>query len=207
MKWSKIIITALIGFVIIFTLKSIFWDREVTIKNYPPATGSIVAFGDSLVEGVGSPSTEGFILPLSEMLGEKIINMGVSGDTTVDGLNRLDKLIAEKPRVVLILLGGNDYIRKISSEKTFNNLRTIINTVQESGAVVVLLGVRGGLLSDSYEKSFEKLAEETGSAYVPDVLDGLFGRPALMSDAIHPNTEGYQRIAEKVYPILNKVAF
>jgi acyl-CoA thioesterase I len=67
---------------------------------------------------------------------------------------------------------------------------------------VVLMGVRGGLLDDKYDTEFEALAEETGSVYVDDVLDGLFGQAKYMSDSIHPNDAGYAIIAAKVYPKL-----
>jgi lysophospholipase L1-like esterase len=69
----------------------------------------------------------------------------------------------------------------------------------------VLLGVRGGLLRDNYESDYQKLAEETGSAYVPNVLDGLLGEDAYMDDVIHPNEVGYRIIAEKVHLVLREI--
>lgn len=179
-----------------------FFMNTTTIRNYPPKQGPIVAFGDSLVVGVGSPETEGFVGTLATRIGEPIQNEGVRGDTTADGLARIETVLAEKPRMVLLLLGGNDYLRRVPKEETFTNLHTIIAWLQEQGSVVVLLGIRGGILADGYDTDFKALAEETQSAYVPNVLDGIFGNPELMFDSIHPSREGYARIAERVYTVV-----
>lgn len=180
--------------------------EEARVTNYPPQGKGIVAFGDSLVEGVGAPDGEDFVSALSAKLGAPIANLGRSGDTTEDGLKRIDEAAGRKPGVVILLLGGNDFLRKVPKERTFANLAAIIDRLHASGAVVVLLGVRGGIFKDEYESRFEALAERYGTAYVPDVLDGIITDRSLMSDAIHPNAEGYRRIAEKVLPALERVA-
>lgn len=176
-----------------------FFAPEAEIVNYPPKNSQIVAFGDSLVAGVGATSGNDFVSVLSRMLGNPIVNLGVLGDTTAQGLARVDQVIAKDPGTVILLLGGNDYLKKIPQEETFANLRSIIAKLQAQGAVVVLLGVRGGILRDNFIDGFDALAEETGVIYVPDVLDGLIGRDAYMSDAIHPNDQGYAQIAERVF--------
>jgi acyl-CoA thioesterase I len=173
------------------------------IKNYPLKDGPIVAFGDSLVTGVGAGEGKDFVSLLSAKIGEPIINLGHSGDTTRDGIARIEEVLQEKPRLVIVLLGGNDFLRKVPRDDVFENLQTIITTLQDQGAAVLLLGVRGGLLSDSADSRFEELALETGSAYVENVLSGLFGDSRYMSDAIHPNDAGHARIAERVYPVVN----
>ncbi len=183
----------------------IFYNKSPKITNYPSDGKTIVILGDSLVQGVGATKDNDFPALLSKLINEPIINMGVSGNTTADGLARVPEVIAEDPKIVLVLLGGNDYLRKISIEETFRNIDEIISNLQREGAVVVLLGIQGGILADKYEKYFEELAEKRGALYVPNVLEGIIGRPNLMSDAIHPNNLGYQKIAEKIYPILNNV--
>lgn len=183
----------------------IFYNKSPKITNYPSNGKTIVILGDSLVQGVGATKDNDFPAVLSKLINEPIINMGVSGNTTADGLARVPEVIAEDPKIVLVLLGGNDYLRKISIEETFRNIDEIISNLQRKGAVVVLLGIQGGILADKYEKYFEELAEKRGTLYVPNVLEGIIGRPNLMSDAIHPNDLGYQKIAEKIYPILNNV--
>ena len=182
-----------------------FFIKPANETKAPLKNGPIVAFGDSLVEGVGAGEGKDFVSVLSTRIGEPIINMGVSGNTTRDGLTRIDDVLAEDPRIVILLLGGNDYIRKIPQDETFSNLRTLITKIEESGAVVVLLGIRGGLLRDEFSDSFQALAEETQVVYVKNVLEGIFGKSALMADAIHPNEEGYKLIADKVYAKLEDV--
>lgn len=195
----RTIATGLFIFVCVVFVVYYFFMHSENIVNYPPKNGPIVAFGDSLVVGVGSSETEGFVGLLAEKVGQSIINEGVRGDTTADGLARIETVLELKPRIVLLLLGGNDYLRKVPKAETSENLRTIIKTLQAEGILVVLLGVRGGVLTDGYETMYEEMAQTTGSVYVENVLDGIFGNASLMSDSIHPNREGYTMIAERVY--------
>lgn len=178
-------------------------DGAENIVNYPPKGTDIIAFGDSLVAGTGASSGRDFVSLLSEMTGTKIINLGVPGNTTADGLLRISELDKYKPKVVLLLLGGNDHLKKIPIETTFINLGNIIADIQGRGAVVLLLGVKGNLFGDKFEPEFEKLRRRYGTAYVPDVLDGLFGSAEYMADAIHPNDAGNRIIAERIYPVLS----
>ncbi|MBX2866385.1 arylesterase [Candidatus Kaiserbacteria bacterium] len=181
----------------------LFSGSEIT--NYPPEGESIVAFGDSLVSGVGATKGNDFVSLLSQQINEPIINLGVPGETTRDALNRIDDVLALDPKVVILLFGGNDYLRKIPSEETFANLGSAIETMHESGAVVVLLGVRGGVIRDNFEDEYALLADTYNTAYVSNVLDGLFGNPQLMSDGIHPNDAGYAIIAERVGRVLEPI--
>lgn len=205
MNWSrehtgKMVVAGAVGAILLFA----FWPRGWEVKNAPPKDGPIVAFGDSLVYGVGATPGNNFVSVLSRKIGVPIINMGTPGDTTTDGLRRLPQVRAEDPAIVLLLLGGNDYLQRQQRAETFKNLETIITTLQGDGALVVLLGVRGGILKDNFEERYETLAEETGALYVPDVLHGLITNKEFMSDAIHPNDVGYARIAEKVYRALER---
>lgn len=175
------------------------------VTNYPPIPGPIIAMGDSLVYGYGATSGNDFVSVLSREIGEPIINMGVNGNTTAGGLSAVDMVTELKPSVVLVLLGGNDYLRGVPITETFANLEQLVQKLQSSGAVVVLLGIQGGVLSDPFAEQFEALAERQGTAYVPNVLSGLIGNTALMADAIHPNDAGYERIAQKVLPVLEGV--
>ncbi len=185
----------------------LFWYffSEPSITNYPnTSTGPVLMFGDSLVEGVGA--TVGETLPdqLGRLLKVPVLNYGVSGDTTRDALLRLDQAVAEKPKIAIILLGGNDFLRKIPREETFINLEKIVTAFQGEGAITVVLGVRSGIVGGGADEEYEALAKRTGSVYMSDVLAGLFGRSELMSDALHPNDRGYAQIAERLAPILMK---
>ena len=172
------------------------------VRNYPSSGADIVAFGDSLVVGVGASPGRDFVSLLSQQIGQPIVNLGVSGDTTAGGLARLSELDAYEPKVVIVLLGGNDYLQRVSQEQTFDNLTEIVESIQVKGAIVLLLGIRGGLLNDRFDTEFKRLRNTHDTAYVTDVLDGLLGKQEYMSDEIHPNDAGHARIAERVYPVL-----
>jgi lysophospholipase L1-like esterase len=174
-------------------------NQTPVVKNAPLGEGTIVAFGDSLVEGVGSAQGGGFVSMLEKKLGRSIINLGVPGNTTADGLARLQSVRDIKPRAVIVLLGGNDTLRRVPKEETFTNLERIVRTLQSDGAMVILLGVRGGVLNDPYKAEFEALAKRTQALYIENVLAGLLGRGEYMFDAIHPNDAGYSIIADRVY--------
>lgn len=197
----------IIAFIALCILLLIFFlfPRKTIITNYPSSGTRIIAFGDSLIEGVGAE--DGMTLPeqLSQRIGIPIENEGLAGDTTRGGLSRIDDVLDTSngdPKIVLLLLGGNDFLKKIPREETYRNLETIIKTIESRGAIVLLLGVRSGLLGGGFDDEFEKLSETYGTAYVEDVLDGVFAHPDLMSDAIHPNSKGYAKIADRIEPVL-----
>jgi acyl-CoA thioesterase-1 len=155
------------------------------------------------VAGRGATGGRDFVSVLSGRLGARIINAGRNGDTTRTALARLNRdVLSRDPRVVIIVLGGNDFLRRVPVDETFHNLSTIVTNIRERGAATVLAGVSVGLLSDPYAARYEALASETSSGLVPDILGGLIGRSHLMSDAIHPNDQGYRMIADRLEPAL-----
>lgn len=172
-------------------------------REVPGATreGPLVAFGDSLVYGTGS-SGGGFVALLEERLGRPIENLGVPGDTTEMGLARVDEALALHPSVVILLLGGNDFLRQVPQDVTFGNLARIIERLKAGGAAVLLVGVRGGLLRDHFAARYEALARRFGTAYVHDVLDDTMGVEGYMADQVHPNDAGYRVIADRIQPVL-----
>jgi lysophospholipase L1-like esterase len=179
----------------------VIWLRrgEADYLNFPPkATGPWVAFGDSLTEGYGAASGQDYPAVLAQRLGVPIMNSGRSGDTTADGLKRFEDLARLQPQVVLLCLGGNDSLNREASKQTFANLGTMIDCLHQEGTFVVLIGIRSASLRDRNEKHFKKLAREKRVFYLPDMLRGLAFKPVYMSDAIHPNDEGYRRIAERL---------
>lgn len=186
-----------------------FWyfsERRWKVIDYPRGGENIIAFGDSLVVGYGASSDNDFVSLLSRRIGRAIINAGRNGDTTAIGLSRLEKdVLSRNPRVVILLLGGNDAIRGAPVRETFSHLATMIDRIHQSDAAVILVGIRGGFFRDSYRREFEKLVEEKQVNYVPDILDGIFGEPRLMADAIHPNDEGNKTMADRIEPVLRKL--
>ena len=164
---------------------------------------SIIAFGDSLVAGRGASLGQDFVSVLSKRLGIPIINAGRSGDTTRSALARLDwDVLARNPRIVIVLLGGNDFLRRVPTQDTFKNLATIVNRIRQHGSAVVLVGVGVGLLTDPYRAEYEALARRTSAGLVPDILDGIIGHADLMSDSIHPNDRGYAIVADRLERLL-----
>jgi len=178
------------------------------VKNVPiTKTGPILFFGDSLVEGVGASAGHDLPALLAKALGEPVLNYGVSGDTTRQGVLRVNHAVTEHPRLALVLLGGNDFLQKVPRDETFANLKRIIATFQADGAAVVLIGVRSGIIGGGADSEYEVLAEKTESLYIEDALQDVFANQLLMSDAIHPNDRGYEKIAarilEEIKPIIS----
>lgn len=184
--------------IVLALLGWLFWPTP-EITNFPTSKrGPIVFVGDSLVSGVGASEGKSLPTQLSRLLGEPVLNYGVAGDTTRDGLARLAEPVAAQPRLALILLGGNDFLRRVERSQIEANLEQIVRSFQREGAIVLLLGVRSGIFGGGADELFESVAERTGAAYEEDVLKGIFGDQALMSDTIHPNDAGYKKIAERL---------
>lgn len=174
-------------------------SRFEHITNYPPQGQTIVAFGDSLTSGFGSTNGNNYVTLLSHKLGVPIVNKGVPGDTSAQALKRIDDVLALKPDVVIVYLGGNDFLQKVSSDTTFMNLEKIVSLLQENGAVVVLVGIRGGVLRDQYGPRFKELSTRYNTVYVPDMLIDVMAIKDAMYDAVHPNNRGYAYIADVLY--------
>ncbi len=179
-----------------------FWPSPAPLL--PTAGSTVVIFGDSLAAGTGATPGGDIASQLSERLGTPVINLGVPGDTTADGLARVDTLLATDPRVVIILLGGNDAIKKLPVEQTFADLASLIERIQATGAAVVLVGEPGALYGSRYDEEYERLAETYRTSYVSNILSGLIGRAEYMSDYIHPNDAGYEKAAERILPVVNE---
>ncbi|HEY0788488.1 MAG TPA: GDSL-type esterase/lipase family protein, partial [Thermoanaerobaculia bacterium] len=112
---------------------------------------------------------------------------------------RLERdVLANDPRIVIVGLGGNDYLQSVPLAQTEENLRGIVRRLHDGGAMVVLLGFRFPSLNVDYEGMYERVAEDERCLLVPDVLDGILSKPSLRSDPIHPNASGYAILAERV---------
>ncbi len=173
--------------------------KSADYANFPPlARGDWLAFGDSLTQGYGATEGHDYPTQLGQRLQVKIRNHGVPGNTTADGLARLDQALQPRPRVVLLCLGGNDGLRSVPAEQTFTNLGAMIDRCHQTGAFVVLLGVRSVGLTDKSAKRFAQLAKDKRVLLVPNILDSILFDPRLMSDQIHPNDQGYAKIVERL---------
>lgn len=184
-----------------------YLSRSVKVVDQPEKGSAVIVFGDSLVTGYGVETIgDDFVSLLAKRSGRQIINAGANGDTTASALARIeDDVLARDPRIVVILLGGNDALRRVPVEDTFKNLGTIIDRIHEKGAAVVLVGVKGSLLGDRYDAEFKKMAREKRVNFVPNILKGIFGNPELMVDEIHPNGAGHALMAARIEPVLKKL--
>lgn len=192
-----------LGAILIAGVMLFFISDGDTHIDIPKRGEAIIAFGDSLIEGVGTSAGNDFVSILSSRLQAPIIGAGISGDTTASGLLRLERdVLSKNPKIVIVLLGGNDAIRRIPPTETFANLESIIDRIHASGAGVLLIGVRGGLLSDMYKSEFKKLAEKTKVSFVPNILEDIFAHADLMYDSIHPNDRGHLLMADRIEPVL-----
>ncbi|MBU0674903.1 MAG: arylesterase [Proteobacteria bacterium] len=196
----------IVGLVILLGGGFFLFNPHPQIKNADTAAGPIVCFGDSLTAGVGAVSDQDYPAQLSRLLGVEVINAGISGETTAQGLARVDTVLAFRPGIAIVILGGNDLRKGVSRDSAFRNLRRIVELLQEAGALVVLGGIDIPLFSKGYDAGYRELAQSSGSVLIPNVFAGIWGRVELMSDQIHPNSLGYGvmagMVAEAVRPFL-----
>ncbi len=170
------------------------------IQNTNSTGRHVICFGDSLTSGTGASQGHDYPSRLAAAIDLPVINAGVPGDTTADALDRLDRdVLSRSPRMVLLTLGGNDLKNRVPREKAFSNLKTIVKTIQEAGALVVIGGVDVPLYGRGFGEAYRVLAEETGSVLIPNVYEDILGKPDLMNDSIHPNDRGYAVMARHFY--------
>ncbi|HEX6087742.1 MAG TPA: arylesterase [Thermoanaerobaculia bacterium] len=176
------------------------------VKNLDSRGSAVIAFGDSLTAGYGAGEGEDWPSRVSASTNVAVINAGVSGDTTEGALARLDDdVLARDPRIVIVGLGGNDYLRGEPLSSTETNLRGIVRKIHARGAMVILLGFRFPSLNADYEAMYERVAEEEGCLLVEGTLKGILTDAKLKSDQIHPNAAGYALMAERIAGPLRKL--
>ena len=172
-----------------------------------PVDAPVVVFlGDSLSAGMHLAAHEAFPAVLQRRLSRRdlpfrLVNAGVSGDTTAGGLARVGWLLEQDPDLVVVELGANDGFRGIPLEKTEANVREILARVRAHGAKALLLGMKlppnyGADHAQGFEALYARIAKDTGVAFVPFFLEGVAGIPDLnLPDGIHPTAEGHRRVA------------
>ncbi len=200
--------------VAIFFVLSIGWSAGNTARAGNDRV--IVMLGDSLTAGLGLAAGEDLPSQLEKRLrGEglavRIINAGVSGDTSAGGLARLDWALADRPDMVIIALGGNDGLRAIPPAETRRNIGAIIEKLQARNIAVLLAGMKAPRnLGEAYAREFDALfpalAQEYGIAFYPFLLEGVaLSRDLNQADGLHPNRRGVAIIAEKMAPKIKQV--
>ncbi|WP_076414578.1 GDSL-type esterase/lipase family protein [Shewanella sp. UCD-KL12] len=160
----------------------------------------ILAFGDSLTYGKGARDGGDYPAVLSELTGMRVINAGVSGETTTQGLTRLTALLAqEEPELLILLEGGNDFLRNHDLAKTKANLAAMIEQAQVRSIPVLLLAVPQKSIFLSPAEIYSELAEEYELVFMEETLTDLLKTPSMKSDTIHLNNQGYQALATAIH--------
>jgi acyl-CoA thioesterase-1 len=178
----------------------------------------MVVLGDSLAAGYGVEAEEAYPARLQRAveaagLGYRVVNAGVSGDTTAGGLRRLNWVLRQPVDVLLVALGGNDGLRGLSPAMTRSNLVALVTAarLRQPGMTVVLAGMQmppnmGEDYVAAFREVYPRVAEETGAVLVPHLLEGVGGRPEFnLPDMIHPNVEGHALVASNVWVVLRPV--
>jgi acyl-CoA hydrolase len=158
---------------------------------------TIVCLGDSITAGVGAEPGPPYPDLLAARLGTPVINAGVPGDTAEDGLARVDAALAENPWLVIVELGGNDILRRVPPERTEAALRSVLQRLIAARTVPVLVELEVPF-AGRYGEIYERLGKEFKVPVVKDTLHDILTDPALKSDQIHPNAEGYEQLAAAV---------
>ena len=165
----------------------------------------ILAFGDSLTQGVGVSKQYSYPSVLETLSGVKVINAGVSGETTSEGLNRFADVIEQHaPAIVILLEGGNDILQNKSLDETQANLNDMIDIAKSYGVEVVLIGVPQKSLFSNSAPLYQALADKHQIVFEPSLIARLMKKPSMKSDYIHFNKAGYEAMAKAIHQLLKE---
>ena len=167
------------------------------------ADAVVLAFGDSLTFGTGAGPGESYPEVLSGLIGRTVVNAGVPGEVSTDGLERLPALLdREQPALLLLCHGGNDQLQRLDPARLADNLRAMIREARDRNIAVVLIAVPAPGLSLRPLPLYAGIADEFGLAADLETVADILGDRALKSDYIHPNAAGYRRLALAVADLL-----
>lgn len=177
-----------------------------------PEGSTILALGDSLTAGYGADAEAAYPAVLAGLTGWQIINGGVSGNTSAQALARLPALMRRQPQLVLVSIGGNDFLRKVPEADTRSNIRQIVQQIKAAGVPAVLVAVpyftTGALFGRlSEHPMYEELAAELNVPLLKGAWAEVLGDKKLKSDQIHANAQGYRVFAEKMWAFLKQQGF
>jgi len=197
----KFVITITSIFIILLT----FIQKETYIKPLTPQD-TILAFGDSLTYGYNAKENESYPAVLSTLSGTKIINEGILGETSADGLKRLPKLIKNNSfKLMILCFGGNDIMQGVSMDTLKSNLKAMIHMAKAKDIDVLLISVPNlTLFGLSPLELYEEVADEENIPLLSGILADILEQPSLKSDQVHPNALGYKIMAEKIYEKLQE---
>lgn len=181
------------------------WGRVGPRLSPLPKDAIVLAYGDSLTYGIGAVYGESYPAVLEKLIGRKVVSAGMPGELTAAGLKRLPRVLDKvHPHLVILCHGCNDLIHGVDEREVTNNLRNMISMVQESGAEVVLVGVpryQQRVLNPP-PRLYRLLAGQYSIPYTGDALQVILANRSFRADAVHPNGEGYRRLAETLAHLL-----
>lgn len=165
----------------------------------------VLAFGDSLTFGTGAPPAESYPAQLQILINRKVVNAGIPGEISADGLQRLPDVLDEvQPKLLILCHGGNDFLQKRSDAEAAANVRAMIKLAKDKGISVILIATpKPGLLL-SPPDFYAQLAKEFAIPFNDEVLKNILRDNDLKSDLIHPNATGYAQIAQAMSRLLKK---
>ncbi len=171
-----------------------------------PADGVVLAFGDSLTYGWGAHPAESYPAVLQALIERRVVRAGMPGEITSEGLARLPGVLRKhKPNLLILCHGGNDMLRRLAPENTATNLRAMVRMAKDEGIDVVLIGVpRFGVFLGQSAGLYAEIADDFDIPYDGDILPGILIKASLKSDAIHPNAQGYRKLAKGIAALLKK---
>jgi len=165
----------------------------------------IVAFGDSLTAGKGVTRDEAYPAVLSELTGFKVVNAGISGETTEEGLLRLESVLDEAvPELLILFEGGNDILQNKDLSQTKANLHDMIEIAKEKSIQVALVGVPRKQLFSNTAEFYNELADSHDLLIENKIVASLLRKPAMKSDSVHFNSKGYRALAQAIATMLDE---
>jgi len=170
-----------------------------------PQDAVILAFGDSLTYGTGANAEESYPAVLQTLLGRTVIRSGVPGEVTAESLERLPGALGEySPKLMILCIGGNDFLRQLGEQQAADNIRAMIKLAKDKGVEVVLVGVPKFGLMLSPPDFYRQIAEEFHIPYDDGIMHKVLINRDLKSDEIHPNAQGYRLFAKTIAALLKK---
>lgn len=199
--------------VVLFLIMALTGCGKKPIKHeLLPHNATVLAFGDSVTFGYGAGKAKSYPMRLATMTGWKVINAGISGERADQAKLRIADTLREfQPKLVIVEIGGNDFLQRRSEKEIKEDIRSIIETIKGQNIPVVLVGVPNLSLMavianrPSDASLYEELAEEENITLIPNVFSNVLRDESLKSDQIHPNAKGYKQLAEGIAERLKEV--